>query len=195
MTKARTAAGHHAEAATHHGHAANFHQAAYHNYRFGKDYAHAAFLALLAHGHGMTALDRARKAIDAFAAHSGRPLPTYLARAIPSETALAPAEHHAAAAEHHAAAAEHSRQSARYNDQAASHWEGKRYSQARHDAQLAHDHLQHATFHSNEAAKYHVAHTSSARPTAELVRPRPGSLLASARPAATPLRDSQIAGG
>ena len=49
--------------------------------------------------------------------------------------------------------------------------------------------------HGNEAAKYHVAHTSSARPTAELVRPRPGSLLASARPAATPLRDSQIAGG
>ena len=156
MTAKQGAAGHHASAVSHHGQAMQFHREAARHYQIGKDYAHAAHQALVAHGHTMQAMEHGQKAAEAYAEHGGNPLPKYLDRAdATSEVALT-------AAEHHAAAAGHAEEAGRHHSQAAKYYADKEYTLAAKAAQTAHLHAQQSVFHGDEAAKYHVRHKAIA---------------------------------
>jgi hypothetical protein len=172
MTAKHRAAEHHASAAIHHEQAARYHREASRHYQTGKDYAHAAHQALVAHGHALQAIDRGNDASKYYAGHDGNalpnnpePVPRFSAKTFETagttETNLSGAEHHAAAADHH-------EQAARHHGQASKHCDGKDYALAAHEAQIAHGHAQHSVFHGNEAAKHHVEHYGKAGPTAEL---------------------------
>lgn len=156
MTAKHGAAAHHAAASVHHGQAMQFHREASRHYQIGKDYAHAAHQALVAHGHTMQAMEHGQKASEDYAEHGGNPLPKYLDRAF-GATAVVVATS-LSAAEHHAAAADHDGQAAVHHDQAAVHFADHQYARAAAEAQIAHSHAQHSVFHGNEAAKYHVGH-------------------------------------
>jgi hypothetical protein len=142
MTAKHDSAEPHASAAIHHAAAARFHREASRHYQVGKDHAHAAHQALLAHGHGLRAIERGYEASAYYAT-------------------LNVSEHHAAAADHH-------EQAARHHGQAAKHRDEKDFALAAHEAQIAHGHAQHSVFHDNEAAKHHVEHYGKSGPTAEI---------------------------
>ena len=64
MTLEQRAAANHTAAATHHIYARQFHLVAARHYQIGSDYAHAAYQALIAHGHTLRAMDHLQQAID-----------------------------------------------------------------------------------------------------------------------------------
>ncbi len=107
----------HLSAARHHEQAAHFHREAARHYQIGKDYAHAAHLAVTAHGHALRALEHGQAASEVYAGQegSGSQLPGYLSRAVdksPSSVLASPitlddAGHHVVAAQHHDAAVQH----------------------------------------------------------------------------------------
>src|SRR5271170_1814435 len=97
MTAKHDSAEPHASAAIHHAAAARFHREASRHFQVGEDHAHAAHQALLAHGHGLRAMERGNQA-DAYYA------------------TLSVAEHHTAAANHHEQAARHHGQAAKYRE-------------------------------------------------------------------------------
>ncbi|MGF6238542.1 MULTISPECIES: hypothetical protein [Paraburkholderia] len=132
-------------AASHHEQAGRLHREASRHFEDGKDFAHAAHQAMLAHGHTLHAIDRANEALKH---HAGAPL------AVP--TADGPADSHAGAAQHHAIAAELHEQAARHLRNAVKHFDEDRGAVA-HDTQLALSLALRGLFHGNEAAKQHVA--------------------------------------
>jgi hypothetical protein len=120
-------------AASHHEQAARLHREASRHFEEGKDFAHAAHQAMLAHGHALHAIDRANEALK----HHGAPL------------VVPPAQHHAIATELHQQAARHMRT-------AASQFDQDRGAVA-HETQLAFALALRGLSHSNEAAKLHVS--------------------------------------
>jgi hypothetical protein len=107
-TKHNNAAGYLTSAALHHKQVAQFHREASRHYQVGKNYAHAAHQALVAHGHGLQAIDHGNDAGTYFAEQNGKALPKYpmpipgfpaksLERAETTRANLSGAEHHAAA--------------------------------------------------------------------------------------------------
>jgi hypothetical protein len=131
-------------AASHHEQAARLHREASRHFEEGKDFAHAAHQAMLAHGHALHAIDRANEALK----HHGAPL------VVPPATA--PADSHAGAAQHHAIATELHQQAARHMRTAASQFDQDRGAVA-HETQLAFALALRGLSHSNEAAKLHVS--------------------------------------
>lgn len=168
MTANRNANGHHESAARHHEQAAHFHREASRHYQIGKDYAHAAHMALTARGHALRAMQNGQAASEQYAEHDGSPLPTYLTRSPinPSSTEVAAAMSmvgwslHAVAAEHHDAGRRH-------HAQAEQHGAADHYVRANYETKKALDHAKHALFHGDAAALYHQEHCGS-HPVAEL---------------------------
>jgi hypothetical protein len=165
MTARHRATEHHTAAAAHHAQAAMYHRESSKHYQIGKDYAHAAHQALIAHGHSLHAIDSSNEAGKYYAQHDGtakypEPIARFTGKAL-VETKLSGADHHAAAADHH-------EQAARHHDLACKHCDARDYGLAAHEAQVAHGHAQHSVFHGNEAAKHHVEHYGKSGPTAEI---------------------------
>lgn len=144
--------GHLEAAASHHEQAGRFHREASRHFEAGKDFAHAAHQAMMAHGHALHAIDRAH---DAVKHNASAPLivPPPPGSAESSTTA---AQHHAMAAELHEQAALHLRSAARHFDQ-------DRGAVA-HETQLALSLALRALSHSNEAAKQHVTSSRDTDP-------------------------------
>jgi len=161
-----------ASASAHHQRAAHCHQEASRHYRSGKDFAHAAHQALLAHGHALRAIDYANEAGKPnskltsqipngdICAASGPPITPLDATAI-LQKRLDGADHHMAAAEHHAEAAIH-------QGKAAAHFRERRYEAAAQEAQHARCHADHAIFHDDAGARHYAEHYGGAGPIAEL---------------------------
>jgi len=170
MTEEYRAAEHHGSAVVRHQQAMRFHREAALHYQRGQDYALAAHMALVAHGHGWQAIEHGRQANTYYIEQESPPAPTETAPGSPSGSLNATGTelttpdcqaHHAAAADHHAHAARH-------HGAASKHGDEKNYSLAAREAQIAHSHALQATFHSNEAASHHAEHYGKSRPTAEL---------------------------
>jgi len=172
MTEEFRAAEHHGSATVRHQQAMRYHREAATHYQLGKDYAHAAHMALVAHGYGWQAIDHGEQAntfyIDEAAKSASGPtstVPPFPSRSIEAtgieQAALDCQAHHVSAADHH----EHA---ARQHDEASKHCGARNYSLAARAAQIAHSHALQATFHSNEAAKHHAEYYGKSRPTAEL---------------------------
>jgi hypothetical protein len=172
MTAKHRAAEHHASAAIHHEQAVRYHREASRHYQTGKDYAHAAHQALVAHGHALLAIDRGTEASKYYAEHDGNTLPKYPAPVprFPAESLETPEtmQTNLSGAEHHVAAADHHEQAAQHHRLASKHCDGKDYAMAVQEAQIAHRHAQHSVFNGNEAAKHHVEHYGKSGPTAEI---------------------------
>ena len=161
-----------ASASAHHQRAAHYHQEASRHYRSGKDFAHAAHQALLAHGHALRAMDFGHEAAKPHGKHTiecsraGMPVATPLVAPLLDAPAILQkgldgADHHMAAAEHHAAAAIH-------QGKAAVLFREKHYEEAAKEAQLAYRHAHHTVFHDDAGARHYVEHYGKAGPIAEL---------------------------
>jgi len=169
MTVQDNVAEHHASAAFHHRQAAQFHREASRHYEIGKDFAHAAHQALIAHGHALRAIDHGNQAGKYYAGQDGsllqkypEPVPLAPAKAVEAaETDLSGSQHHAAAADEHEQAAEHHAQAAKRLDE-------KDYELAAHEAQMAHRHAHYSIFHDDEAAMHHVEHYGKSGQSAEI---------------------------
>ncbi|MGF6574719.1 hypothetical protein SAMN05443245_6487 [Paraburkholderia fungorum] len=135
--------GHLEAAASHHEQAARYHHGASWHFEEGKDFAHAAHQAMLAHGHTLHAIDHAHDA----GAHSNAP-PTAASSGSESGINSLAAKQHAAAAELHEQAAQHMRHAIKLFDQDR--------SAAAHDSQLALSLALRALSHGNEAARLFV---------------------------------------
>lgn len=155
MTTKQSKKEHLEAAASHHEHAGRFHREASRHFEAGKDYAHAAHQAMLAHGHALHAIYRAN---DAVKQNSTTPLivPPPPGPAASSATA---AQHHAMAADLHEQAALHLRSAARQFDQ-------DRDAVA-HEARLAFSLALSALSHSNEAARQHVTSSRDRGPVTD----------------------------
>jgi hypothetical protein len=168
MTVKQGPAHHHEAAASHHEQAAHFHREASRHYQIGKDYAHAAHMAMTAHGHALRAMEHGQAVSAYYAGHDGSPLPGYLTRppdnpvstAITSPVNLGITEHHSVAATHHDAAQRH-------HLQAGTHASAEHYIRANHETKYALDHGRHALFHDDQAAMLHTEHCGR-HPSAEL---------------------------
>ncbi|WP_241300735.1 hypothetical protein [Burkholderia stabilis] len=129
-------------AASHHEQAARYHREASRHFEDGKDFAHAAHQAMMAHGHTLHAIDQAHDA----GAHSAN------TPAAPSASSGANAADvaklHAAAVELHTQAAQHMRHAVKLFEQDR--------SAASHDAQLALSLALRALSDGNEAARLFV---------------------------------------
>ncbi len=158
MTNEQGAAGHHASAATHHGHAMRFHLDSARHYQVGKDYAHAAHQALVAHGHALRAIDHGNAATRDESGRGAPPASFLDARKTPRDGAL-----------YHAAAAEHHQQAEIHHGKAATHAAANDLSQEAEESLQAHHHAHEAMFYGDEAARHHVEHYGRAGPTAELL--------------------------
>jgi len=167
MTEEYRAAEHHGSAAVHHQQAMRYHREAATHYQVGKDYAHAAHMALVAHGHGWQAIDHGKQANTFYIDQDGKSatVPRFPSRSL---EAMGKEQAELGCQAHHATAADHHEHAARQHDEASKHCGGKNYSLAARAAQMAHSHALQATFHSNEAAKHHAEHYGKSRPTAEL---------------------------
>lgn len=136
--------GHLEAAASHHEHAAQHHREASRHFEDGRDLGHAAYQAMLAHGHTLHAIDQAHDA----GAHSAN-TPSSTPPSTGSSVAAADvAKQHAAAVELHTQAAQHMRHAVKVFDQDR--------SAVSHDAQLALALGLRALSHSNEAARLFV---------------------------------------
>lgn len=131
--------GHLEAAASHHEQAALFHREASQYYEAGKNYEHAAHLAVLAHGHAQHAIDE----MLVVAKHAGAPSS---AGAVDSD--LTAAQHHAAASALHTQAAQHLRHAVKL-------FESDRSAVA-HETQLGLAVALRALVHGKEAAKQYV---------------------------------------
>ena len=134
--------GHLEAAASHHEQAARYHHGASWHFEEGKDFAHAAHQAMLAHGHTLHAIDRAHDT----GAHSSAPPMTAGSTGLGANSSAA--KHHAAAAELHEQAAQHMRHAVKLFEQDR--------SAAAHDTQLALTLALRALSHGNEAARLFV---------------------------------------
>jgi hypothetical protein len=139
MTTKPSKIGHLEAAASHHEKAALFHREASQFYEAGKNYEHAAHLAVLAHGHAQHAIDEVHVA----AKHAGAP-----SSAGSVESGLTAAQHHAAASALHTQAAQHLRYAVKLFD--------ADRSAVAHETQLALSLTLRALVHGNEAAKQYV---------------------------------------
>jgi hypothetical protein len=172
MSEKHGAAGHHRSAAMHHTQAAHHHSEAFRHYETGKDYAHAAHQALLAHGHGLRALNYADEARVYYAAHDldELPMPSQPTQRVVAgslEVVGAPASVLSSAA-HHAAAATHHEKAAHHHQEAARLYDDNEHARAAHEAQMAHRHAHYAIFHDDEAAMHHVEHYGKSGQSAEI---------------------------
>jgi hypothetical protein len=160
---------------SHHEHAMRLHHDAAKHYNEGKDYAHAAHQALVAHGHALLALALAQEAFDRYLklgnlepspvkASAGRSEPVSLSPAGLVQSSQHVCEHHLAAAELH----EHA---ARYLSQAGAHYAQGDVALAAHEAQAAHALTLCAIDHANQAAKHHARGCCVADPGARQVLP------------------------
>ncbi|NMM02796.1 hypothetical protein HHL24_33370 [Paraburkholderia sp. RP-4-7] len=131
-------------AASHHEQAARYHHAASRYFEAGKDYAHTAHQAMMAHGHTLHAIAQAHDA----GAHSANTPPITPASAGSGADSANAAKHHALAAEFHEQAAQHMRHAVKLFDQDR--------SAAAHDAQLALSLAVRALSHGNEAARLFI---------------------------------------
>ncbi|CAE6730383.1 hypothetical protein R70006_04367 [Paraburkholderia domus] len=131
-------------AASHHEQAARYHRAASRHFEGGKDYAHAAHEAMMAHGHTLHAIDQAHDA----GAHSASTPPGAPASTGSGANSANAAKLHATAAELHDQAAQHMRHAVKLFDQDR--------SAVAHDAQLALSLALRALSHGNEAARLFV---------------------------------------
>jgi hypothetical protein len=131
-------------AASHHEQAARYHRAASRHFEAGKDYAHAAHEAMMAHGHTLHAIDQAHDA----GAHSAGTPPISPAATGSGANGANAAKLHATAAELHDQAAQHMRHAVKLFDQDR--------SAVAHDAQLALTLALRALSHGNEAAKLFI---------------------------------------
>ncbi len=169
MTERLNTAGQHGLAADHHDRAARYHREAGRHYEIGKDFAHAAHMALLAHGHTSRALDHGRQAGQYYAgrhaAEATEPKPPAPVKSDDTATTL---ETRMSAAEHHAAAAANQDHAARHHREAARRLTEIEDEQAVSAARIAHRHAHFAVFHGDEAAMHHVEHYGKAHPTAEI---------------------------
>lgn len=159
MGDKQRAPGHHASAVNHHGQAAHFHREAAKHYLIGKDYAHAAHMALTAQGHALKAIWHGNEAQPR---HDDFGVPTPEPANSVRETSLNIAEHHTAAADDHEQASRHYRLAADFygtNDD----------TKADYEANIAHGYARHALFHGDEAAKHHVEHYGKSGPSAEIL--------------------------
>jgi hypothetical protein len=139
MTTKPSKIGHLEAAASHHEQAALFHREASQYYEAGKNYEHAAYLAVLAHGHAQQAIDEVHVA----AKHAGAPSP-----AGSVESGLTAAQHHAAAATLHTQSAQHLRHAVKL-------FQTDRSAVA-HETQVSLALALRALVHGNEAAKQYV---------------------------------------
>ena len=136
--------GHLEAAASHHEQAARHHREASRHFEDGRDFAHAAHQAMMAHGHTLHAIDQAHAA----GAHS-----TNTPSITPPSTgsginAAEVAKHHTAALELHTEAAQHMRHAVKLFDQDR--------SAVSHDAQIALSLALRALSRGNEAARLFV---------------------------------------
>ena len=172
MTARHLAAEHHQSAAFHHQQAAQFHHEASRHFETGKDYAHAAHQALLAHGHALRAFDGENAAGKYYKEHA----PEAALKPEQSELHFAPKSAEDAkagqtmlsGAEHHAAAADHHEQAARHNAEAAQHLNENNHDLAAREAQLAHRHAHYSVFHDDEAAMHYTEHYGKSGQSAQL---------------------------
>jgi hypothetical protein len=172
MTDNHRASEHHRTAAMHHTQAARYHGKSSRHYETGKDYAHAAHQALVAHGHALLALKYGDEARAQYAGHHLSELPRPSDPAPPialrpleivgtPREGLSNAEHHSAAATHHGQAASHHEEAARLCGE-------KDHARAAHEAQMAHRHAHYSLFHDDEAAMHHVEHYGKSGQSAEI---------------------------
>jgi hypothetical protein len=157
---------HHLSAQPHHEQAARFHREASRHFEAGRDFAHAAHQALIAHGHALQALEFELAANVYYAGHAARED----APETPSSNL-----HHAATesdgstkvgltcAEHHTVAAGLHEEACRHLNRVAGHFQKSRIVEAAHEAKLALDLAVRAAFHSNEAAKGYAKQCSNAQ--------------------------------
>jgi hypothetical protein len=166
-------AGRHASAIVHHTEAAQKYREAARHYLIGKDYDHAAHMALIAHGHALQAIKHGDDAGEAYVGDGGSVWPRHPKRidhrsgepnvAIgPTWTILSAAEHHTAAADRHDRAAAH-------HSAATGYAKANDVPAAIEKTRSALEHAHQALFHGDEAAKHHAEHYGRAHPTAELV--------------------------
>ncbi|WP_330868382.1 hypothetical protein [Paraburkholderia sp.] len=141
--------GHLEAAASHHEQAARHHREASRHFEAGRDFAHAAHQAMMAHGHTLHAIDQAHEA----GAHSAAPPSITTPSTDSGASAADVAKHHAAAVELHTQAAQHMRHAIKIFDQDR--------SAVSHDAQLALSLSLRALSHENEAAKLFVTLATS----------------------------------
>ncbi|KXU84688.1 hypothetical protein CR51_41895 [Caballeronia megalochromosomata] len=139
MTAKPSKIGHLEAAASHHEQAALFHREASQYYEAGKNYEHAAHLAVLAHGHTQHAMDEVHVA----AKHAATP-----SSAGAVDRDLTAAQHHAAASALHTQAAQHLRHAVKL-------FESDR-SAVVHETQLGVALALRALAHGSEAAKQYV---------------------------------------
>ncbi|WP_193727851.1 hypothetical protein [Paraburkholderia franconis] len=142
--------GHLEAAASHHEHAARHHREASRHFEDGRDFAHAAHQAMMAHGHTLHAIDQAHDA----GAHSANTPSISPPSSVSGVSAADVARHHAAAVELHTQAAQHMRHAVKLFDQDR--------SAVSHDAQLALSLALRALSHGNEAARLFVTLTAGA---------------------------------
>jgi hypothetical protein len=134
MTNKPSKIGHLEAAASRHEKAAVFHREASQFYEAGKDYEHAAYLAVLAHGHAQHAIDEIHVAAKHGSAASS---------AGSVESGLTAAQHHAAASALHTQAAQDLRHAVKLFD--------ADRSAVAHETQLALALTLRALVHGNEA--------------------------------------------
>jgi hypothetical protein len=112
-------------AQSHHEQAVSFHREASRHSETGKDYAHRAHQAWIAHGYGLQACDRAGEVVAQYGEHvvAGQLPDSQMPRSIEAESSgigvsatggLSCAEHQATAADHHKHAARRLANAARY---------------------------------------------------------------------------------
>jgi hypothetical protein len=166
MTAEHETGNRHAAAAAHHQQAMHYHRAASTHYEVGKDYAHAAHQALLAHGHALLAIERAREAEVGYVPSTPKKAEDR-SHLIVSDAA-GPIDGIFSGSAHHAMAADHHEQAMGHHHAAAEHCAAMEYVLAAHEAQQAHDHARRAVIYGDEAAKHHVEHYGRAAPTAEI---------------------------
>jgi hypothetical protein len=141
--------GHLEAAASHHEQAARHHREASRHFEDGRDFAHAAHQAMIAHGHTLHAIDQAHDA----GAHSAAAPSITTPSSGAGVSAADIAKHHAAAVELHTQAAQHMRHAVKLFDQDR--------SAVSHDAQLALSLSLRALSHENEAARLFVTLAAS----------------------------------
>jgi hypothetical protein len=173
MTAKHGVTDHHTSAANHHQQAARFHREASKHFEIGKDYAHAAHQALIAHGHAVQAIHSGNEARRYYAEHNGNALPNSLQSVLrfPVKSPEVAATVHSglSGAEHHEAAAVHHEQAAQHHERAVKHHDENDDTLAVHEARIADDHAQRSVFHGDEAARHHTEHYGKSGPTAEIL--------------------------
>jgi hypothetical protein len=170
MTSSHEAAGHHDSAAFHHDQAARYHLQASRHFEVGKDYAHTAHKALVAHVHGLQAAERGFEASRSYTRQNGGD--SSWSSELPSQASDGKLEEVTKPARggklHHEAAAEHHEQAKVHHHRAREKIGEEDLAGAAQESEIAESHARQAIFHDDEAAKHYVEHYSESGPSAEL---------------------------